>query len=88
MSDFFKNKNDGREFGLELTDVKSWLVVQNGHDINGTTQCAVVSGKTAFEAWQQAEKLIPNFRKQDCQCFPNPFINFQCDGSKNVGFSK
>lgn len=83
MSNYFSNKND-KEFGPGPSQEQEWLIVQNPHDINGVTQCAVVRGKTAFVAWEEAEKLIPNFSKQHCQCFPNPvlrFTNWKCINS-------
>lgn len=72
MSDYFTKKNEGREFGPAPSEAIEWLIVQNSHDVNGVTECAVVRAKTAFLAWEEASKVIRNFNKQSCQCFPKP----------------
>jgi hypothetical protein len=72
MSEYFKNKNDGREFGPGPLDTIEWLIIQDPGDIDGVSQCVVLRAKTAYLAWEEASKYIQGFNKQSCQCFPRP----------------
>lgn len=73
MSNYF-TKNNTIEVGPGPTEAIEWLIVQDSKNINGVTQCAVVKAQTAFFALQEAEKLIPEFKKQDCVCYPSPVM--------------
>lgn len=76
MSDYFTKQNT-KEFGPGPDKEIEWLIIQDPKCWQGISQCAVVKAKHFHQAWEKAEKLIPNFRKQDCICFPNPHLHFE-----------
>lgn len=76
MSDYFKRMNK-EEFGPGPIDEIEWLVIQNTSEHLGQTNCVVVKAKLAYIAWEKAAKMIPNFDKQTCYCFPNPKLTFE-----------
>lgn len=56
MSDYFKNKNDGREFGPAPLVETLWLIVDPVNE--DLTKCCTVYAKTAFFAKQAAAKYM------------------------------
>lgn len=63
MSDYFTRQNTA-EFGPGPTTEIEWLVVEVQDDINAVTRCAIVRGKTAYEAFYKAESVIEDLNKQ------------------------
>jgi hypothetical protein len=73
MSEYFKNKSDGREFGPAPTGYILYLVVEDipGRPLRETRMC-YVTAKTGFEAREIARRTIPDFVDSGFVCYPNP----------------
>lgn len=67
MSDYFKNKNSGKEFGPGPSTEVMWLIADQQD--SGTFVC-YVRAKTAYEARKLACKYIQNI-SNDSYCFAN-----------------
>lgn len=76
MSDYFTRHNT-IEVGPGPVNEIEWMVIQKPSENLGITECAVVKARTAYLAWEKAARIIPNFCKQSCYCFPNPTLRFE-----------
>lgn len=73
MSEYFKNKSDGREFGPAPVGYIEYLVVEdNVRAGTSETRICFVTAKTGFEAREIARRMIPGLLDYAFVCFPRP----------------